>query len=33
MLERLRYLGYTPERNPWSLLLEDPRAGAGRSDQ
>jgi hypothetical protein len=23
MLERLRRLGYTPERNPWSILLED----------
>ena len=23
MLERLHRLGYTPERNPWSILLED----------
>ena len=22
MLERLHRLGYTPERNPWSILLE-----------
>jgi hypothetical protein len=28
MLERLHRLGYTPERNPWSLLLEDPGAAA-----
>jgi hypothetical protein len=33
MLEWLQQLGYTPERNPWSMLLEDSTAGAGRSNQ
>jgi hypothetical protein len=33
MLECLQRLGYTPERNPWSLLLEDLRTGAGPSDE
>jgi hypothetical protein len=32
MLERLHHLGYTPKRNPWSILLEDSTAGAGPSD-
>ena len=29
MLERLRLLGYTPERNPCSALLEDSTPGTG----
>jgi hypothetical protein len=33
MLERLHRLGYTPERNPWSVLLEDLRGGAPRPDE
>ena len=33
MLERLHRLGYTPERNPWSVLLEDLRVGAPRPDE
>jgi hypothetical protein len=33
MLERLHRLGYTPERNPWSILLEDLRSGATRADE
>ena len=32
MLERLHHLGYTPKRNPWSMLLEASTAGAGPSD-
>ena len=32
MLEWLLRLGYTPERNPWSLLLDGPTPGAGASD-
>jgi hypothetical protein len=32
MLERLHHLGYTPKRNPWSILLEASTAGAGPSD-
>jgi hypothetical protein len=30
MIERLHRLGYTPERNPWSILLEDLRADPER---
>jgi hypothetical protein len=33
MLEWLHRLGYTPERNPWSLLLEGLTPGASPSDQ
>ena len=33
MLERLHRLGYTPERNPWSVLLEDLRSAANRADE
>ena len=33
MLERLHRLGYTPERNPWSILLEDLSAPADRADE
>ena len=29
MLEWFRHRGYTPERNPWSVLLEDWTRGAG----
>lgn len=29
MLEWLQHLGYTPERNPWSILLEGFTTGAG----
>jgi hypothetical protein len=36
MLEWLHQRGYTPERNPWSVLLEDLTTGAdgasGRND-
>jgi hypothetical protein len=30
MIERLHRLGYTPERNPWSILLEDLNTGPER---
>jgi hypothetical protein len=33
MLEWLHHLGYTPERNPWSMLLGGFTAGAGPSDE
>jgi hypothetical protein len=33
MLEWLHHLGYTPERNPWSMLLEGLTTGAGPSDE
>jgi hypothetical protein len=33
MLEGLRHLGYTPERNPWSMLLQDLTLGADPSDE
>ena len=33
MLERLHHLGYTPERNPCSVLLEGLTTGAGLSDK
>jgi hypothetical protein len=33
MLERLHLLGYTPERNPCSMLLEALTTGAGPSDE
>jgi hypothetical protein len=33
MVEWLHHLGYTPKRNPWSILLEDSTAGADPSDQ
>ena len=33
MLERLHHLGYTPERNPWSMLLGGFTVGAGRSEE
>ena len=33
MLERLRRLGYTSERNPCSMLLEDLTTGEGPSDE
>ena len=33
MLERLHRLGYTPERNPWSILLEDLRSGGPGADE
>ena len=33
MLERLHELGYTPERNPWSMLLEGSTTGAGLSEE
>ena len=29
LLEWLHHLGYTPERNPWSVLLEGFTTGAG----
>jgi hypothetical protein len=32
MLERLQRLGYTPERNPWSVLLEDLRSAANADE-
>ena len=33
MLEWLHHLGYTPERNPCSMLLEGLTTGAARSDE
>jgi len=33
MLEWLHHLGYTPERNPWSMLLKGLTTGAGSSDE
>ena len=33
MLERLHRLGYTSERNPWSVLLEDLGSAANRADE
>lgn len=32
MLQWLHHLGYTPDRNPWSVLLEDSMTGADPSD-
>jgi hypothetical protein len=32
MLEWLHHLGYTPNRNPWSVLLEGSMTGAGPAD-
>jgi hypothetical protein len=33
MLERLHRLGYTSERNPWSVLLDDLGSAANRADE
>jgi hypothetical protein len=33
LLERLHHLGYTPEHNPWSMLLEGAMTGAAPSDE
>jgi hypothetical protein len=33
MLEWLRHFGYTPERNPWSMLLEGLTCAAASADE
>jgi hypothetical protein len=33
MVEWLHHLGYTPKRNPWSILLEDSTAGVAPPDE